>query len=131
MLPNESEVVPITALEPDATFHYLEEATPAEAHRISPLEDSPVAVLEQVLDDAGHIGFRELIPEHRVNGVFASYGLLNNLVIGRIVGIQIGDRVGIRPVEGFNPDLDDFFWCSNLHSRHLTIQLKDIAVSGA
>src|SRR5690606_32997415 len=85
----ERELVPVPPLEHDLPVYDVEEPAAAEAERVPPLEDRPRPVLEQVLDEARHVGRRELALERGPDGLPALDGLLGHLVVhgaGRVEG---------------------------------------------
>ena len=54
MLAEEAELVEIAALEHDAAVAYPEEAAAPQSKRITPLQDGPLAVLEDLFHLAHH-----------------------------------------------------------------------------
>src|SRR4051812_37463166 len=87
----ERELVPVATLERDAAFDDAEEPAAAQPKRIAPLQDRPLAVLEQVLDDARHRGRRELALEHRADvRPPLDRRPLGHLMVDRVDGVQRG-----------------------------------------
>ena len=79
----ERQLVPLAGLELDERAPHAEEAASAQSEGVPPLEDRPLAVLEQVLDDADHSCAREFSREHGPNGGLALDRRLGHLVIHR------------------------------------------------
>src|SRR5262245_4384501 len=59
LLPQERQLVPVTALEHDLVSDDMEEATSAKPQRIPPLKDGPFTIFEDLLDEALHLGRRK------------------------------------------------------------------------
>src|SRR5437667_3893317 len=60
----EGEAVPISSLKGNLLVLDAEEAAPVQPERVFPLEDRPLAVLEDVLHDADHLRFGKIAGEH-------------------------------------------------------------------
>ncbi len=86
--PKKSELVPVAPLEDDLIVDDVEESAAPEPERVAPFQNGPFAILENLLDDASHVGRSEFCLKHRADILAADNGLLRNLVIGRIVSIQ-------------------------------------------
>lgn len=116
MPPKKCQAIPVSALEPNSAIDDIEEAAAPKSGRIAPFEDGPFPILEQILDDAFHFGVSELAAKHGPDRTSTSYGFLNDLVIGGIVCVEFGERVGIRAVERIDPSFNDCPGCSHHHS---------------
>src|SRR5262245_39742819 len=81
LLPAEGPLVPVAALEDVPVGDHLEEAAAAQALGIAPFEDGPVAVLEQVVFDADHLGVAELALEHGADRRPAHERIPHDLVV--------------------------------------------------
>ena len=109
VLPQEGEFVPVAPLEHDAAVKDVEEAAAPEPEGVPPLQDRPGAILEEVLDDAHHLGGPEAVGEHLPQGRPAGHRILRDLMVDGIFGVQGGQGLGIRAVEGLDPGQDHFF----------------------
>src|SRR5215475_2799834 len=90
----ERQLVPVAALERDLPLDDVEKAAAAQAQRVAPLENRPLAVLEQVFHDAHHLCGGESRGEHLADGVPAVDGTFSHLMVDRVVGIEGGQGVG-------------------------------------
>lgn len=54
MLAQESQFIPVATLENNLTRNDMEESTASKPERISPFEDRPFTILENILNDADH-----------------------------------------------------------------------------
>lgn len=86
--PEERQLIEITALEHDLIVAHVEKAAAAKTVGIAPLQGRPLAVAEQVLDDAGHLRAAEFDLEHSPDRVAADPRRHDHLVVGRVFGIQ-------------------------------------------
>src|SRR5690606_3359142 len=103
----ERELVPVPPLEHDLPVYDVEEPAAAEAERVPPLEDRPRPVLEQVLDEARHVGRRELALERGPDGLPALDGLLGHLVVHGAGRVEGGEALDVAVVEGGDPRFYD------------------------
>src|SRR6266478_8494615 len=81
----------------------MEEATPSQTLRIPPFKDRPLAVLEQVLDDADHLGYLEISHELFANSLAALDRLFRNLMIDRVNLVKRGKRIDVCPIKSVHP----------------------------
>src|SRR5512133_3444105 len=103
VLPEEAQLVPVAALEGDPSSHDAEEPAPAQAQGIAPLEDGPLAVLEEVLHEAHHLCGGELPREHGADRLPAHDRRFRHLVVHRVRVVHRGHGVGVGAVEGLDP----------------------------
>jgi len=74
MLPQKAQLVPITALGSDSSLDHVKEAAASQAEWITPFENGPFAVLEQVLDNARHLPPLRTPTRHCMDGSLPSAG---------------------------------------------------------
>src|SRR6516162_3072608 len=65
----ERQLVPVAALKCDPPVHHMEEPTTSQAAGVAPLKDSPLALGEEILDDAVHPGRGKPGGEHLPYGL--------------------------------------------------------------
>jgi hypothetical protein len=104
--PKERELIPVPALEHDFTVNDMEEAAASQAKWITPFEDGPLTVLEDVLHDTHHIGLSEFGCKHPPDGLAAYHGLLGHLMIRGILTVEVRQGVDIAAIKSINPCLD-------------------------
>lgn len=104
----EGELVPVAPLKLDEGVADVKEAAASEAERIPPLENRPLTLFEEILDDAHHRCPGEFTLEHLPNRGPALDGLFGYLVIDGRVGVEGSERFGIAAVERLDPLQDDF-----------------------
>jgi hypothetical protein len=75
------KLVPVAALENDLAADDMKEATSSQTFRIAPLQNRPLPILEDVLDDADHLCSGKSIREHLTNGLAAFDRFLCNLMV--------------------------------------------------
>lgn len=85
LLSKKAQLIPVSALEPDAAVHDIEESTASQAFRIAPLENYPVAILKQVLDKTGHLGPLQLALQHCAYRLSTGERFPHDLVIDRVL----------------------------------------------
>src|SRR5262245_19133381 len=93
------QLVPVASLELNERVPDMKKTTAAKAPRVSPLEDRPFAVLEEILDDAHHVRSRELAREHRSDVLPALDRLFGHLMADGALGVEGGERVHISSIE--------------------------------
>ena len=108
MLFQECELVPIPTLKDDLFVLDPKEPAAPQTERVSPLENSPLTVLENVLDDAEHLCSSELRFKHLADCLAAHNRFLRYLMVHSVRGIKARKGSGICFVEGLDPRSNDF-----------------------
>lgn len=98
----------------DLTVDEVKEPAAPQPQRVTPFQDRPLAVFEEVLDETHHAGPGESLGEHPADRLASLDRMLGHLVIDRGVIIAIGERVDVLPVERVHPGIHKFF----RRSRH-------------
>src|SRR5215813_7054466 len=114
----ERELVPIAALEHDLIGDDVEEAAPAKAQRIPPLQNCPLALFENALRNAHHLGGREAGCKHLADRGLPAYRRLCDLVVYSILGVERSQCVRVRTIERFHPQSHEL---ARFHGR-LTVR---------
>src|SRR5262245_11215912 len=118
MQPQERQLVPVASLELDKRIPHMEETAPTKSKGVPPLQNRPLAILEQILDEAHHLRSRELACKHLATGCPTFDRRLCHLMVNRRLTVETGQRFYVGPVEGFDPRLDDLF---GAHDRSLWV----------
>jgi hypothetical protein len=108
VLLGESELIPVATLELNPSVDNAEETATTETGRIAPLEDRPLTIFEQILDETHHLRASKLGREHGSDRLAPHHGIPNHLVIGRINRIEGRERLRIGTVERIDPCLHNF-----------------------
>lgn len=116
MLAEKTQLVPIAPLKDDFPPDDLKKATPSESKGIPPLQDGPVAFLENVFDDADHLKAGKLNSKHVPDCWEPDDWFLRDLVVDRIWRIKVAECINVAIVECLDPAFDHF---SRLHFRVL------------
>jgi len=122
----EGELVPIATLDDDLTLDHTEKAATAETQRIGPFQNRPLAVFEDVLDNASHRGLFELSHEHGPDVITTDDMIGGDLMIDGVVGVEFGQPSDICTVECLNPAFYDLSWP---HNCFRIAQLPGLALS--
>lgn len=89
MLPEEGELIPVPSLKVDFATNDVKEATASQTERIVPFQNGPFAILEQVLDNTGHVCGGELSCEHLSYGGAPFNGLVGYLMVDGSLRIEV------------------------------------------
>ena len=95
----ERKAIPIPSLKGDLVLFDPKEAASAQPERVSPFEDRPLSILENVLDDTDHFRFGKLTREHLADRRPARDRLPDDLMIDRIPGVKGRYFIRIAPVK--------------------------------
>jgi hypothetical protein len=106
MLAQKRQSIPITTLKHDFIPFELEKAAAPQPQRIGPLQHAPLAVFEDVFNDANHFGQREFVHKHLMDGSFAHDRVGVYLVVYSVFGVKLGKGIRIGRVEGVDPALE-------------------------
>jgi hypothetical protein len=116
MKAEKGELIPIASLKDDAPIDHAEEPTTTEPQRIAPFQDRPLAVFEEILNDASHRGLLELLREHLPDVLPPNDFVSGDLVVHGIVGVELGQRRNVCAVKRLNPAFDNLPWSHDASS---------------
>src|SRR5579862_1280433 len=85
----------------------MKEAASPETLRVAPLEDRPLSILEEVLDDANHFRSREASRKHLADRIAALDGIFRNLMVDGIGGVECGQSFDVGAIKGVYPSSHD------------------------
>ena len=102
------QFVPIATLECDPSIDHVKEATAPQSERVTPLKDRPLPFFEDVLDYADHPRRSKAGTEHLPNSGTAFDRSLSNLVVHRVIGVEIRECVYVGSIESLDPGVNKF-----------------------
>lgn len=85
----------------------MKEAAASKTGGVTPLEDGPITVFKDILDNAYHVRELKAGPEHGPYGFSPLNRGLRNLMIDSIQAVEPGQRISISSIEGFHPCLNN------------------------
>jgi len=86
----EGQLISIAPLKCDASVNDVEEAASTQSLRVPPLQDGPLAILEEVFGNANHLGRVKALLEHGSNSLTAMDWALGYLMVNRVRLIKGG-----------------------------------------
>lgn len=106
----ECQFIPISSLKYDFAVEDVEKTAPSQSEWVAPLQHTPIAVFEDVLDNADHLGIRELLCEHLADCTLSLSRIARHLMVDCRFMVKRGQRVGVASIKGLNPLFDDGSW---------------------
>src|SRR5262245_26676411 len=89
------QLVPVPSLELNERISDMEEPTAAKTARISPFENGPFAILEEILHDAHHLGSRELARKHCPDLIPAVDRVLRHLMVDGELRVKSAEPIDV------------------------------------
>jgi hypothetical protein len=97
-------------LKDDLSTYDMEEAAASQTQRVTPLENGPFSVFEDVLNDTNHLRGGEPRLEHLSDGGPTMDRRLGDLVVDSVFRVEASQCFRVSSIEGFDPEVDEFAW---------------------
>jgi hypothetical protein len=81
----------------------VKKAASTQAKRVAPFENHPFAILKEIFDQAGHLGYGEFSRKHFSNGLTTFHRSLSDLMVDGMFVVQGGEFVDISSVKRNDP----------------------------